>query len=305
MSSIANVKETPTSADTAVEQLGQEVGRRVRAIRSRRGLTRKDLARHSGVSERYLAQLELGTANISLGLLSRVTIALGEPLGSLLPPEERACIKFAPLGDLISTFSEDVQQNAYRMLLETFTGKATSCKGVALIGLRGGGKSTLGAGLAEQFGIRFLRLHSLIEDLAGMDVGELISLTGQTVYRRLEREALQQVITARGQVVLETGGSLIAEAETYRLLRESFYTVWIQAEPEDHMVRVIAQGDTRPMAGNRQANQDLKLILEERESYYRLADFQIMTSGHTVEQSLEQLALASRPHLRDGSGGSA
>ncbi len=300
MNAASNANTAQEGADATTDKLGREVGQFVRAIRSRRGLTRKDLARHSEVSERYLAQLELGTANISLGLLSRVAEALGEPLGSLLPQEERSCIKFAPLGDLIGTFSEDIQQSAYRLLLETFAGKATSCKGVALIGLRGGGKTTLGKRLAERFGVRFVRLHALIEDLAGMDVGELISLTGQTVYRRLELEALQKVIAVKEPFVLETGGSLIAEAETYGLLRESFFTVWIQANPEDHMTRVIAQGDTRPMAGNRQANEDLKIILEEREPYYRLADYQIMTSGFSIAENLEQLAVAAGPYVRNG-----
>ena len=142
--------------ELTIEDLTREVGRRVRSIRSRRGLTRKNLARHSEVSERYLAQLEQGTANISLALLWRIAKALGVRIGSLLPAQEKACIKYPPLGELIDTFSTEVQRQAHQLLSSTFTAARGKCKGVALIGLRGGGKSTLGRRLAEAFKVPFI-----------------------------------------------------------------------------------------------------------------------------------------------------
>lgn len=156
----------------------------------------------------------------------------------------------------------------------------------------------MGEQLAKHFQVPFIRMQNVIAQLAGMDMGELISLTGQANYRRLELQALQQTITDYRHVVVETGGSLISELETYRVLREHFFTVWVRALPEDHMNRVIEQGDMRPMAGNQQAMDDLKLILTEREGDYRLADYQIMTSGQTIDQSLETLIKQCAPYLQ-------
>jgi len=275
--------------DFTVEQLRQEVGHHVRSVRSRRGLTRKNLAYHSDVSERYLAQLERGSANISLSLLLRIARALGVRIGSLLPEREETCIRYPPLGELIEGFSVEVQEHAYQLLQKEFSRHRGASKGVALVGLRGGGKSTLGRLLSKRFQVPFVRLNTVTAKLAGMEMDELISLTGQSVYRRLELQALQQTMADYHHVIVETGGSLISEAETYGLLREHFFTVWIRALPEDHMQRVIEQGDLRPMAGNQQAMDDLKLILEERDAKYRLADIDIMTSGQTIEQSLQQL----------------
>lgn len=287
-----------TGSEIAIEQLTEEVGSRVRSVRSRRGLTRKNLAFHSDVSERYLAQLERGTANVSLALLSRIAKALGVRIGSLLPEQEESCIKYPPLGELVDTFNREDQEKAYQLLRGAFSQGQGAYRGVALIGLRGGGKSTLGELLAKHYQVPFIRMQNVISQLAGMDMGELISLTGQANYRRLELQALQQTITDYRHVVIETGGSLISESETYRVLREHFFTVWVRALPEDHMNRVIAQGDMRPMAGNQQAMDDLKLILTERETDYRLADYQIMTSGQTIEQSLNTLIKQCGPYLQ-------
>lgn len=284
--------------EMTIEQLTEEVGSRVRSVRSRRGLTRKNLAFHSDVSERYLAQLERGTANVSLALLSRIANALGVRIGSLLPEQEETCIKYPPLGELIDTFTPEIQEKAFKLLRNAFSPGQGVYRGVALIGMRGSGKSTLGELLAKHFQVPFIRLQNVTSRLAGMDIGELISLTGQGNYRRLELQALQQTITDYRHVVLETGGSLISEAETFRMLREHFYTIWVRALPEDHMNRVIEQGDMRPMAGSQQAMDDLKLILDEREADYRLANFEIMTSGQTIEQSLEVLIQQCAPYLQ-------
>lgn len=289
----------PGGEDAGIEELTEVVGSRVRSVRSRRGLTRKNLAFHSDVSERYLAQLERGTANVSLALLSRIANALGVRIGSLLPEQEESCIKYPPLGELIDTFTPEVQEKAFKLLRNTFSPGQGVYRGVALIGLRGSGKSTLGELLAKHFQVPFIRLQNVISQLAGMEIGELISLTGQGNYRRLERQALQQTVTDYRHVVLETGGSLISEVETFRMLREHFYTIWVRALPEDHMKRVIEQGDMRPMAGSQQAMDDLKLILDEREADYRLANFEIMTSGQSIEQSLEVLIQQCTPYLQD------
>ncbi len=187
---------------------------------------------------------------------------------------------------------------AHQLLSSTFAAERSSCKGVALIGMRGGGKSTLGKRLAEEFQVPFISLHDKIVKLAGMEMGELISLTGQSTYRRLELEALQQTMNDYPHVVLETGGSLISEAETYRTLRDNFFTVWIRALPEDHMTRVIGQGDMRPMADSPKAMEDLKLILEEREADYHLAEYHMMTSGHTADESFAELLNICTPCLK-------
>lgn len=291
--------ESPrANGELSTEELTQAVGHRVRSVRSRRGLTRKNLAFHSDVSERYLAQLERGSANVSLALLARISKALGVRIGSLLPDQEESCIKYPPLGELIDTFSPETQEKAYQLLRGAFSEGHGTYRGVALIGLRGGGKTTLGERLAKQFQVPFVRLQTTISQLAGMEMGELISLTGQGIYRRLELQALQQTISDYRHVVVETGGSLISEAETFRVLRERFFTVWVRALPEDHMSRVIDQGDMRPMAGNQQAMDDLKLILDERDADYRLADYHLMTSGHTEEESLHQLVKHCAPYLQ-------
>jgi XRE family aerobic/anaerobic benzoate catabolism transcriptional regulator len=285
------------AVEGTVEDLTRKVGQQVRVMRSRRGLTRKNLALHSDVSERYLAQLEQGEANISLALLWRVANALGVSTVSLLPSDQESVIRYEPLGELIGTFSKELQERACHLLRERFGAHHEARKGVALVGLRGAGKSTLGTRLAERFGVPFLRLNTVISELAGMDMNELISLTGQSQYRRLELQALQRTVAEYATVVLETGGSLISETETYRLLRQNFFTLWVRARPEDHMERVTAQGDMRPMAGNRQAMADLKSIIEERKPDYQLADAEVMTSGRTVEQSLDEVVRLCQPYL--------
>ena len=178
----------------AAEVLTREVGARIRAVRSRRGLTRKNLAHHSDVSERYLARVETGEANISLVLLSQVARALDVPLLSLLPSEPGDGIQYAPLGNLIKSLTEAEQERVFRLIEKTFRKTAEERKGVALVGLRGAGKSTLGARLAQQFKVPFVRLDKMITEMSGLEMGELISLTGQRVFRRYEREALERTL---------------------------------------------------------------------------------------------------------------
>lgn len=295
-------EEQQTQGQTDPESLAAKVGARVRAIRSRRGMTRKHLAHHSEVSERYLAQLESGAANISLTLLARIAAALDVNVAAFLPADEQEGPQHhEPLYELIGTLSVDQQESVYRLLKQNLARDNQSLHGVAMIGLRGAGKSTLGTELARYSKVPFVRLDETITQLAGMGIGDLISLRGQNVYRRFELQALQQTITEHRHAVLETGGSLISEKETYRLLRQHYYTVWVRAIPEDHMARVIAQGDLRPIsgAGRVQGMEDLKLILEERDPDYRLADYTLMTSGRSIEECVEELIKVCSPMLKE------
>ena len=290
-------------AHTGSGDLAAQVGARVRAIRSRRGMTRKHLAQHSEVSERYLAQLESGAANISLSLLARIARALDVNVITLLPADEQpGPTQHEPLHELLGTLSRDQLEQAYRILKENLARDKQLLHGVAMVGLRGAGKSTLGAALAEHYKVPFVKLDETIAQLSGMDIGDLISLRGQNVYRRYELQALQQTIAEHRHAVLETGGSLISERETYRLLRQHYYTVWVRAVPEDHMARVIAQGDLRPIsgAGRAQGMEDLRLILEERDPDYRLADYTLMTSGRSPGECVEELVRVCSSMLKGG-----
>ncbi len=241
------------------------VGLAVKAERSRRGMTRRALAYHASISERYLADMERGQANVSLAVLFSVARALGMPAWSLMPDAPGAQDTVGPV-------------------------PVPGVCGVALVGLRGGGKTTLGQALADKTGTPFLRLGQVIEELGGMEQGELISLAGQRAYRRLERDAVNAIIDRGSRVILETGGSLVSESETYELLLNNFFTVWVRATPEDHMQRVIDQGDMRPIAGNRAAMNDLQTILSERERDYRRAHAALSTSARSVDDCISEIA---------------
>ncbi|MCP3689629.1 MAG: helix-turn-helix transcriptional regulator [Gammaproteobacteria bacterium] len=289
---------TTTGQDQKADKLTQEVAQRVRAMRARRGLTRKNLAHHSAISERYLAQVEGGAANVSLILLARIADALGVTIESLLPNQNNYSVEHEQLSTLINSMDKDTQDKAWQLLSQTFTKQAHSKrKGVALVGLRGAGKSTLGEHLARHHATAFVRLDEMISGLAGLEMGELISLTGQSVFRRYEMEALQKVRNDYQYVVIETGGSLVSEPETYNLLRRYFFTVWVRAQPEDHMSRVTAQGDLRPLDGHSQPMHDLKQILKERSSDYALADYELMTSGRSIDASLKDLIEATAAYF--------
>jgi len=270
------------------------MGRRVREARERRGMARKALSRDAGVSERYLAQLEAGEGNASVLLLRNVARALGLPLTELIdapenPVEQRLIRRF--LERLPEHRLEDV---VFRLMRDFGHEESARKKRIALVGLRGAGKTTLGAALAAELAVPFVELDREIEREAGISLSEVFLLYGQAGYRRIERRCLERVIEAHPEMVMSVGGGIVSEPETYNLLLQSFFTVWVKTSPGEHMARVVAQGDLRPMQGNAEAMSDLNRILDAREPLYRKADTTLDTSGETPEQSLSRLRQAVR-----------
>jgi XRE family aerobic/anaerobic benzoate catabolism transcriptional regulator len=269
------------------------LGKRVRELRNRRGLTRKMMAREAEVSERHLAQLEAGEGNISILLLRRIAAALHVSLAELFAAEAET--RHEKL--LIQRFLERlpahrVEDAMFRLLREFGDEEVARRKRVALIGLRGAGKSTLGLRLGQEMNIPFIELDREIEKDTGMPLGEIFSLYGQTGYRAIERRSLERVLHEQKRAILSVGGGVVSEKETYDCLLSNCYTVWIKARPEEHMARVIAQGDLRAIAGGHQAMDDLRRILEAREPLYRKADMYLETSGHSVDESFRKLKTA-------------
>lgn len=270
------------------------LGERVRTMRARRGMTRKILARDSGVSERYLAQLEGGQGNISILLLRQLAEALDMPLEALVQDGPEVSLDLTHAVALLRRLPETEMKDAYRLLMKTFSGVAEEDRHsrIALIGLRGAGKTTLGARLADRLGCPFVELDKEIEQDAGAPLNAIFDLYGQAAFRRLERRCLERVISGAPRAVIATGGGLVSDPATFERLLSSCFTVWIKASPSEHMERVIAQGDLRPMADNREAMSDLQRILRGREALYSKADAQVDTTRRTVDDSLEALAHA-------------
>ncbi|MGH8263922.1 MAG: helix-turn-helix transcriptional regulator [Steroidobacteraceae bacterium] len=265
------------------------VGRAVRDRRMQQGMTRSDLSKTADVSERYLAQLETGEGNASIVLLRRVAAALGARVGDLLDSSGLAPERQA-ISRLLNSLPKQRLEQALRSLTAEFgRDEALRFRRIALIGLRGAGKSTLGQALASHLHRPFIELDSEIEREGGMSLSELFLLSGQAGYRRIERRCLERAIDSQRDMVLTVGGGVVSEPETYRLLLANCYTIWIKAAPEEHMARVIAQGDLRPIAGHAEAMEDLKRILASREALYGQADGRVDTAWHTVQQSLSAL----------------
>jgi len=272
------------------------LGDRVRQARARRGMTRKQLARDSGVSERYLAQIEGGKGNISVLVLRRLAKALNVSVDVLLLEGPEPPVEWTHTVEFLRRLSLDELRLARQMLLHQFGGvdPAARHRRISLIGLRGAGKSTLGAALAERLEMPFLELDRLIEQESGLTLNLIFDFRGQAGFRELERKCLEAVLQRYPCFVLATGGSLVSEPGTFERLLSSCFTVWVRASAEEHMQRVIAQGDMRPMANNRDAMSDLKRILAERETLYSKADIEIQTAGREFEESLDLLMQALR-----------
>jgi XRE family transcriptional regulator, aerobic/anaerobic benzoate catabolism transcriptional regulator len=275
------------------------LGDRVREARARRGMTRKILARDSGVSERYLAQLETGQGNISILLLRDIAHALDVPIEALVYDGPEPPIDLVHTTEFLRRLPHDELAQARNLLVEHFGGVDLAARRgrVALIGLRGAGKSTLGAALAERLEVPFLELDRLIEQESGVSLSAIFDLYGQSGFRRFERRCLDDVIERYPRFVLATGGSLVSEPATFERLLTMCFTVWLRASPEDHMQRVIAQGDMRPMADNRESMSDLQRILAVREPLYRKADLSIDTSKQPLARAAELIVEALRAPL--------
>jgi len=272
-----------------------EVGGRVRALRDAQNLTQRALAQKSGVSPRYLAQLEAGDANMSVERLSDVADALGITLPALLDPNGERAPASAEAVSLRTAIAELLEARdlgelkEVRRWLEARFAKRTAPV-VALLGLRGAGKSTVGPLLARRLGVKFIELDAAIERQAGLTLAEIFELHGESYYRRLERETLASLLTEAEGMVLATGGSLVNDRETYRLLRRRAVTVWLKARPEDHWNRVIEQGDQRPMAKNPHAMAELRALLTSREKLYAEAEHVVDTSRKDIDATVDTLA---------------
>lgn len=271
------------------------LGERVRQVRARRGMTRKILARDSGVSERYLAQLETGSGNISILLLRRIAAAMSLPLTDLIQEGPERPVEYTLARQLLDGLAPAELAGAYRALAHSLgqNGDSARAQRVALIGLRGAGKTTLGQRLAQHLGAPFVEMAGAIAEESGTSLSEIFSLYGQAAYRRYEKRALERAIAAHDRAVIATGGSLVSEPATFDLLLRSCHTVWITASPAEHMSRVMAQGDLRPMQASREAMADLKRILENRRALYGKADAVVDTTGKTIDESFAELAQAA------------
>ena len=267
------------------------LGERVRTIRSRRGMSRKALAKHSDVSERYLAELELGKGNCSIVLLRRIAKAMGVQIAELIDERPERDVEKLLFNQLLDRLAPAELREAREFLLSRYGGLSSEARRarIALIGLRGGGKSTLGKLLGARLSVPFIELDREIEKANGMALGEIFEMFGQPTFRRFERAALDAAIDKHARCVLATGGSLVTEPGTFERLLTSCVTIWVRAKPEEHMGRVIEQGDLRPMADNARAMDDLVAILKSREPLYAKADYVLETAGKTPEQSLREI----------------
>jgi len=275
------------------------VGARVRELRNHRGMTRKMVAQEADVSERHLAQLESGEGNVSIVLLRRIVGALSASLEELFAPrveepEEKQTIRRV----LERLPPHNLEEVASRLLREFGKKETLRRSRVALIGLRGAGKSTLGSKLAQERNVPFIELDREIEKDTGMPLAEIFSLYGQSGYRAIEKRTLQRVLRESERAVVSIGGGVVSEKDTYDYLLSNCFTVWIKAQPDEHMSRVIAQGDFRAMAGSSQAMEDLRRILEAREPLYQKADLVLDTSGTSVEESFAKLKTALQNHFQ-------
>jgi XRE family aerobic/anaerobic benzoate catabolism transcriptional regulator len=280
------VKSAPR--DSYLDRLGE----RVRRLRNQRGMTRKALAQHAEISERYIAQLESGEGNCSIVLLRRIARAIGVQLPQLVSEGADPPLDAVLFTQFVERLPAPALKEAREMVMRRFADLTTSSRRsrVALLGMRGSGKSTLGARLAKERGVPFIELDREIERTTGTSLTEIFQLFGQETFRRAEREALDRVLSEHKEFVMATSGSIVTEPATLDVLLSSCFTIWVKAEPDVHMARVVAQGDLRPMSANPRAMDDLVSILNSREPLYARADATLDTNGRSIDASLSDLA---------------
>jgi XRE family transcriptional regulator, aerobic/anaerobic benzoate catabolism transcriptional regulator len=274
------------------------LGDRLKLLRARRGLTRKALAQLAEVSERHVANVESGVGNASILFLRQLCAVLNCSLAEMTGDETTSTPDWLMIREVLRGRNEAELAQARTALADLFESPVSEIsrrQRIALIGLRGAGKSSLGRLLAAQLHAPFIELSTQIEQLAGCGIAEIHALYGQNAYRRYEQRAIEDVVRHYPQAVIATPGGIVSEPATYKLLLSHCYTVWLKAEPEEHMDRVLAQGDKRPMSGNREAMEDLKRILESRTQFYSKADKTVDTSGLTSEQAYSQLITQLQP----------
>jgi XRE family transcriptional regulator, aerobic/anaerobic benzoate catabolism transcriptional regulator len=293
----ARSQEAAQNEQTDAGDFAASIGALVRLARSKRGMTRRQLAHGSGASERYLAQIESGQGNPSIMMLQSIAQALDLPISELLPRADGRSGAMTQILDLLGR----LPQSELAAIAELIERRADADvapereRRIALVGLRGAGKSTLGTRLAGTLGCPFIELDRLIEEDYGARIPDLIEMAGLATFRRYERACLERVVATHDAAVIAAAGGIVSSAENYALLLRRTHAIWIKASPEEHMQRVMAQGDFRPMAQNREAMADLVAILDARRADYTRAHAALDTAGDTVEQSLAKLeAIAAR-----------
>ena len=290
MSTDIETTELRRGAAPADEAYLKSLGERVRLARARRGMSRRILSKASGVSERYLAQLERGTGNASVLVLRQIAEALSIEVTAIVTdrPERPIDLTLAILQ--LERLAPAELAEARRLIAQRFSPGGSGAEGrVALIGLRGAGKTTLGQRAAQSLDVPFVELDREIERASGMELSEIFATHGQAMFRRFERQCLETIVKRFDRVVIAAGGSLVTEPTTYDLLLSTCFVVWLRATPEEHMRRVLDQGDLRPMADGPQAMDDLKAILESRTPLYARANAIVSTSGQSETQALSAL----------------
>ena len=298
-------KPAPETNGRAAAEFLAALGREVRRGRAKRGITRRQLAQASHTSERYLAQIESGSGNPSVTVLRAIAQALDVPAANLLGGPAAQNGARAALIDALAQLP-DHSLAELTQLIETRLpppDRADRARRIALVGLRGAGKSTLGRMLARHLGSAFIELDRVVEQDYGASIPDIIEMAGTTTFRRHERAALARVIAEHEAAVITTAGGIVSDRDSYALLLRRSHTIWIKARPEDHMSRVMAQGDFRPMAQNREAMADLVAILDARGPDYARAAAQLDTSGETVEQSFAKLLRIATASLAETAEG--
>ncbi len=282
------VRDGTRASAAAINAFINTVGERIRQSRQRKGISRRAVSELSGVSQRYLAQLEAGTGNISIALLYKVAHALGHRVDWFVGDEDPRGSETAAMVQLFRSAGSAERQRVLD-ILNAGSVRLTHKNRICLIGVRGAGKSTLGKMVGEALFMPFIELNSDIEEQGGMPVDEVIALYGQEGLRRLERQALERIVSTTDEVIVAVAGGIVSEPLAYDFLLQNFHTVWLKATPKEHMDRVRAQGDYRPMAGNPKAMEELQSILTSREALYSKANSTVSTSGKSVEESLRDV----------------